>query len=70
MNIDTKPQLQAVPIWRCVDKSCKAWVGEELTGPGTPACPLCKGQMIRGIKHLPKLVKKVKTVRKPADPWK
>lgn len=72
MNTDTiKPELSAVPIFRCVNKECKVWVREELAASDEPECPMCKGKMIRGIKHLPKLVKKHKAGPKPpADPWK
>jgi hypothetical protein len=34
-------------------------VREEMAGSDSPACPICKGAMIRSIKHLPKLVKKI-----------
>ena len=34
-----------------------------------PTCPLCKGPMLRGMKHLPKLVTKAKAAPKPKDPW-
>ncbi|MCI3924636.1 cold-shock protein [Paenibacillus sp. TRM 82003] len=63
-----KPELAPVPIWRCTGDGCKAWVREELNASGAnPDCPLCKGRMIRGIKHLPKLVKKVSSPRKKKD---
>ncbi|HZG57662.1 cold-inducible protein YdjO-related protein [Paenibacillus sp.] len=32
-----------------------------------PSCPLCQGAMIRGMKHLPKLVKKAKSPKKPPE---
>lgn len=71
MSTDTiKPELSAVPIFRCVNQECKVWVREELATSDAPECPMCKGSMIRGIKHLPKLVKKHKAAKKPADPWK
>lgn len=53
-----KPEVAPVPVWRCRNSECKAWVREELASPPSPNCPLCKGTMIRGIKHLPQLVKK------------
>lgn len=75
-QIDTsKPELAPVPIWRCRNQECKAWVRDELAAgaaPGAgPECPLCKGPMLRGMKHLPKLVKKVKAPKKkaPEDAW-
>jgi len=64
----SKPEVEAVPIWRCRSKECKAWIRDELVaGAAEPGCPLCKGSMIRGIKHLPKLVKKIKSPRKKAE---
>ncbi|UJF35823.1 cold-inducible protein YdjO-related protein [Paenibacillus hexagrammi] len=57
-------EVTPVPIWKCKNTECKAWVREELASSSTPECPMCKGPMIRSIKHLPKLVKKHKTNRK------
>ncbi|PYI51796.1 cold-inducible protein YdjO-related protein [Paenibacillus flagellatus] len=62
-----KPEVAPVPIWRCRNAECKAWVREELADSASPACPLCKGAMVRSIKHLPKLVKKAKSARKKKD---
>jgi hypothetical protein len=58
-----QPEVIPAPIWRCKDPSCKAWVREEMVNSSTPECPLCKGTMIRSIKHLPKLMKKYKSVK-------
>jgi hypothetical protein len=61
----TKPEVSPVPIWRCKNTECKAWVRDELVSSGPqPGCPLCSGPMIRGMKHLPKLVKKHKAPKK------
>jgi hypothetical protein len=60
----TKPELAPMPIWRCNNSDCKAWIREELTSERSPDCPLCKGKMIRSIKHLPKLVNKHKAPKK------
>ncbi|QTH46349.1 hypothetical protein J4772_19150 [Cohnella sp. LGH] len=68
-----KPELSPVPIWRCRNSECKVWIREELASSASPECPMCKGAMMRGIKHLPKLVNKHKSARKPksdADAWK
>ncbi|CAN7397133.1 cold-inducible protein YdjO-related protein [Paenibacillus sp. LjRoot153] len=54
----TKPELSPVPIWRCKDNDCKAWIREELATSSSPECPLCKSSMLKSIRHLPKLVKK------------
>jgi len=59
-----KPELSPVPIWRCRNAECKAWIREELASSPSPECPMCKGAMVRGIKHLPKLIKKHKSVRR------
>jgi hypothetical protein len=66
-----KPELTLVPIWRCRNKECKAWIREELSNPESPECPLCRGAMVRSLKHLPKLAKKVKSQKKAkaADAW-
>jgi hypothetical protein len=52
----TEPELTPVPIWRCKNSECKAWLREEMASTPSPGCPLCNGTMIRGMKHLPKLV--------------
>lgn len=66
--VPAKPETAPVPIWRCTDAVCKAWVREELAGVSQPACPICKGPMIRSIKHLPKLVKKTPKKKKKEEP--
>lgn len=48
----TKPEVAPVPIWRCRNSECKAWVREEMAMSPSPDCPLCKGEMIRSFKHL------------------
>ncbi|MBW5445401.1 hypothetical protein GE107_04915 [Cohnella sp. CFH 77786] len=62
-----KPETSPVPIFRCVNPECKAWVREELAASASPECPMCRGKMIRGIKHLPKLIKKHRGSRKKND---
>ncbi|WP_166242216.1 cold-inducible protein YdjO-related protein [Paenibacillus turpanensis] len=65
MDIETvKPEVSPVPIWRCRSSECKAWMREELVEESTPACPICKGNMMRSMKHLPKLAKKLKPKKK------
>jgi hypothetical protein len=64
---EMKPAVSPVPVWRCRDKECKAWVREELAASAKPDCPLCHGAMIRSIKHLPKLVKKMQAVKKKTN---
>jgi len=63
-----KPELHPVPIWRCRDAACKSWVREELAASAAPACPVCGGVMGRSIRHLPKLVKKIKAPPKKREP--
>lgn len=66
-SVSVKPDLAPVPIWRCRNKECKAWVREEMAESESPSCPLCSTEMIRSIKHLPKLVKKAKASKKKTD---
>ncbi|PZE21523.1 cold-inducible protein YdjO-related protein [Paenibacillus xerothermodurans] len=61
---DTTPKVSPVPILRCRNRECKTWIREEMVSGDSPGCPLCKGEMIRSIKHLPKLVNKVKAPQK------
>ncbi|RXT03596.1 cold-inducible protein YdjO-related protein [Ammoniphilus sp. CFH 90114] len=56
----SKPNTVPVPIWRCRNKECKAFIREEMASSPSPACPLCNGPTIRSMKHLPELVKKYK----------
>jgi len=44
---------------------------EAASAAAPPVCPLCKGPMLRGMKHLPKLVKKAKAAPKkpPENAW-
>lgn len=67
-NDPAKPETSPVPIWRCKRGECKAWVREELASSDQPDCPICKGPMIRSIKHLPKLVKKTPRKKKNEEP--
>ncbi|WP_438434786.1 cold-inducible protein YdjO-related protein [Gorillibacterium sp. sgz500922] len=60
-----KPQLEATPIYRCKDPECKAWVREEFL-PADKACPLCKGPMLKSMKHLPPSGKPKKKAKRPA----
>jgi hypothetical protein len=64
-NDIVQPELFPTPILKCRNADCKAWVREELST--SRECPLCRGEMIRSIKHLPKIVKKVKSPRKKKD---
>lgn len=51
-----KEKLEPVLIYRCKNLDCKAWVRDEFGTEGQP-CPLCKGPMLRSIKHLPAIIK-------------
>jgi hypothetical protein len=59
-----KQAVKPVPIWRCKEQSCKAWIRTEMADADSPACPICKGAMIRSMKHLPKLVNKIPSAGK------
>ncbi|CAM3919835.1 cold-inducible protein YdjO-related protein [Cohnella lubricantis] len=52
--------MSIVKILKCKNNECKAWVREEFATPGQ-TCPMCSGPMLRTMKHLPPLVKKVKS---------
>jgi hypothetical protein len=65
--VEEKPKLSPVPVWRCKNSDCKAWVREELARGPSPSCPLCNGSMMRSMKHLPELVKKYKKEKKDAS---
>lgn len=62
---EEKPQLMPTKILKCRNADCKAWVREEFA-VADQVCPLCKGPMIRSIKHLAKVQNKVKP--KPRKP--
>ncbi|MDQ1909908.1 cold-inducible protein YdjO-related protein [Paenibacillus sp. GD4] len=63
---EIKPELFPTPILKCRNPDCKAWVREELASP-TRECPLCRGEMLRSFKHLPKIVKKAKSTKKKKE---
>jgi hypothetical protein len=63
---DAKPELFPTPILKCRNADCHAWVREELSTPSMK-CPLCRGEMLRSYKHLPKIVKKAKSTKKKKD---
>lgn len=51
-------ELQQVEIWKCKEAGCKAWIRSEFVTEEKPACPLCKGAMVRSYKHVPVVNKK------------
>ncbi|WNQ11900.1 cold-inducible protein YdjO-related protein [Paenibacillus aurantius] len=57
---EPKQEIQQIQIWKCKDAECKAWIREEFVTESNPACPMCKGAMIRSYKHLPVVAKKGK----------
>ncbi|CAM3619384.1 cold-inducible protein YdjO-related protein [Marinicrinis lubricantis] len=63
-----KPEVAPVPIWRCRNNECKAWMRKEMSDDDSPGCPLCGGPMLRGIRHLPKLDKKPIRKKKSEQP--
>lgn len=56
---DEKPKLTPTKILKCRNPECKAWVRDEFT-VADMVCPLCKGPMIRSIKHLAPVQNKIK----------
>jgi len=65
---DEKPELIATKIYKCKNPECKAWVREEFGSEGQ-ACPMCKGPMMRSMRHLPKVQNKIKRQPKKKDPY-
>lgn len=63
---ETVPELFPTPILKCRNADCKAWVREELAA-SSRECPLCKGEMLRSYKHLPKIAKKLKSTKKKKE---
>ena len=56
---DNKPELKPTKILKCRNKECKVWVRDEFA-EAEQSCPICKGPMIRSIKHLAPVVNKIK----------
>ncbi|MBD3918479.1 hypothetical protein H8B09_06910 [Paenibacillus sp. PR3] len=65
---ESKPELIPTKIYKCKNPECKAWVREEFGSEGQP-CPMCKGPMMRSMRHLPKVQNKIKRQPKKKDPW-
>ncbi|AJY76704.1 cold-inducible protein YdjO-related protein [Paenibacillus beijingensis] len=57
---ETKPKLLPTKIWKCRNAECKAWVREEFAVE-SQVCPLCKGPMLRSMRHLPAVQNKAKS---------
>ncbi|MGG4147058.1 cold-inducible protein YdjO-related protein [Paenibacillus algorifonticola] len=50
---------------KCKNPECKAWVRDEFAS-AEQTCPICKGPMLRSMKHLPAVQNKPKPQpRKP-----
>lgn len=62
-NEDSNSKMTIVKILKCKNPECKAWVREEFASPGQ-TCPMCSGPMLRTMKHLPPLVKKIKSAKR------
>ncbi|TVX93698.1 cold-inducible protein YdjO-related protein [Paenibacillus agilis] len=62
---DIKPVLTPTKILKCRNAECKVWVRDEFAST-EQTCPICKGPMIKSIKHLPAVQNKIK--RQPRKP--
>ncbi|MGO4375318.1 cold-inducible protein YdjO-related protein [Paenibacillus sp. YIM B09110] len=63
---EAKPKLKPTKIWKCKNSDCKAWVRDEFASATEQACPICKGPMLRSMRHLPAVQNKAKPQpRKP-----
>ncbi|ASS65571.1 MULTISPECIES: cold-inducible protein YdjO-related protein [Paenibacillus] len=65
---DTKPELIPTKIWKCRNADCKAWVRDEFAAE-SQLCPMCKGPMLRSMRHLPAVQNKIKRKPKPKDEY-
>ncbi|RIX53645.1 hypothetical protein D3P08_09465 [Paenibacillus nanensis] len=64
-STDSKADLKPTKIWKCKNPDCKAWVRDEFAAD-EQLCPICKGPMLRSMRHLPPVQKKAKSQpRKP-----
>lgn len=60
-------ELKPTKILKCKNADCKAWVREEFA-QADQTCPICKGPMLRSMRHLPPVQNKaVKAAKKPKD---
>ncbi|MBD2869759.1 cold-inducible protein YdjO-related protein [Paenibacillus arenilitoris] len=66
---DEKQKLIPTKIFKCKNPECKAWVRDEFAA-GEQACPICKGPMLRSMRHLPPVQNKAKSQpRKPKSDY-
>ncbi|WP_186577062.1 cold-shock protein [Aquibacillus kalidii] len=42
-------------IWSCTSDDCSGWMRENYSFDKEPACPLCKAEMEKEVRTLPKL---------------
>ncbi|WP_028610729.1 cold-inducible protein YdjO-related protein [Paenibacillus harenae] len=62
---EEKPKLKPTKIFKCKNQDCKAWVRDEFAD-AEQSCPICKGPMLRSMRHLPAVQNKAKPQpRKP-----
>ena len=65
MSATNTTELKPTKILKCKNPECKAWVREEFAQPDQ-TCPICKGPMLRSMRHLPPVQNKVaKAPKKP-----
>ncbi|WP_424768925.1 cold-inducible protein YdjO-related protein [Paenibacillus sp. sgz302251] len=63
---DEKPKLIPTKIFKCKNPDCKVWVRDEFAAASEQSCPICKGPMLRSMRHLPAVQNKPK--RQPRKP--
>lgn len=42
-------------IWTCTNEDCSGWMRDRFSFEETPACPLCKSEMVKETKTLPEI---------------
>jgi len=59
--------LKPTKILKCKNPECKVWVRDEFMQT-EQLCPICKGPMLRSMRHLPAVQNKIpRQPRKPKD---
>ncbi|MDL4840311.1 cold-shock protein [Aquibacillus rhizosphaerae] len=48
------PEVETI-VWACTNESCPGWMREDYSFDKVPACPLCKSEMVKEERVLPKL---------------
>ncbi|MBP1154996.1 MULTISPECIES: cold-inducible protein YdjO-related protein [unclassified Paenibacillus] len=53
-------ETKQIPIWKCKDSECNAWIRDEYVTDASPSCPLCNSMMEQSYREVPLVIKKVR----------